>query len=102
MSLENNSFIHKKIDLKEASIFFPKKYEKLYLLVYFILLPYTVGLLFLFIYIGSGDINFFMEIGEEAFFLWTWAIGYEVLASIAIIYIIKLTISSIKKEKRKG
>lgn len=75
----------KEVDLSE--IFpMPEGYEKLFIAIYLITIPYAMGLLFLFIFVAKGDVSSFLSL-DIAMFIAVWAIGYEVVGSIALIII---------------
>ena len=92
------SFSKQKIDMEQAPFFFPPGYENIFLAVYFLTLPYLMGILFLFFYIAKANGELFLSIYERSSYLFTWAIGYEVLAAMFFIFIIKLFIDSVKAE----
>ncbi|RLA57725.1 MAG: hypothetical protein DRQ78_13125 [Epsilonproteobacteria bacterium] len=93
------SFSQKAIELGDAPLFFPPRFEKLFLVIYIILLPYITGLLFLFLYVSEANIDLFLSLNDDASFLLTWAIGYEILAAFVLVYIIKTAIAfSLKKD----
>lgn len=88
-----DSFSEQEITFDNTPLLFPPSLEKVFLVLYFIALPYIAGLLFLFFYVGEGDSELFFSINEESSFLFTWAIGYEILAGILMLYIIKSALS---------
>jgi len=63
-------------------------------------LPYITGLMFLFFYIAEGQPKLFLSLNENSPFILTWAMGYEILAILAILYIFKSAIS-FNRHKRK-
>jgi len=63
------------------------------LAIYFIALPYITGLIFLYFYVSDGKTETFLSLSDDGSFLMTWAIGYEILAVIAMLLIIKSAIS---------
>lgn len=82
---ESKSFGEQEVDF--SKIFpLPEGFEKLFLTIYFITIPYVAGLLFLFIFVAKGDVENFLSL-DIAMFVAVWAIGYEVVASIALIII---------------
>ncbi len=98
---ESDKFAQQQITFDDAPLFFPAGFEKLFLLIYFITLPYIAGLMFLFFYVGKGKTELFLSLNEDSSFILTWAIGYEILAGLALLYIVKLAISfSINNTKR--
>ncbi len=87
------SFSQQKIDLNQSPIFFPSGLENFFLLIYFAVLPYIAGLLFIFIYISDMSIEKFISFNDNTSFILTWTIGYEILAFLSILFIIKSAIS---------
>lgn len=102
-------FTKQNVDLAETPLFFPEGYEKIFLAIYFITLPYIAGLLFLFFYVAEGSIDLFLSLNEEQAFMLTWAIGYEIIAALTLMWIMKMAIgfandsrkSTIKKQFRR-
>jgi len=65
------------------------------------ILPYIFGLIFLFFYVGEGKTELFLSIDEDSSFILTWAIGYEILATIILLFILKSAITfSIQNSKK--
>ena len=64
-----NKFTQKEVDLAETPLFFPEGFEKIFLAIYFVTLPYIAGLLFLFFYVAEGDIDLFLSLNEELFII---------------------------------
>ncbi|MDM5271862.1 hypothetical protein PGH07_06705 [Sulfurovum sp. zt1-1] len=87
-----NSFGKQEVSYEDAPLFFPPGFEKIFLLIYFVSLPYITGLLFLFIYISESDYESFLLLVQESSFIMTWAIGYEILAVLILLYIVKMAI----------
>lgn len=79
------SYGQKEVDFSEI-LPLPDGYEKLFLILYFITIPYAVGLLFLFLFVAGGDFTSFIGL-DIAMFVAVWAIGYEVVAAISLIVI---------------
>ena len=90
---KSNSFAKQEVDLTETPLFFPQGFEKIFLVIYFVTLPYITGLLFLFFYVAGGKAELFLSLNDESSFILTWAIGYEIIATVLILYIIKMAIS---------
>lgn len=67
--------------------FIPKKYEILYLLISLLLIPYTLGTLFILFYIFQGDKELFLAVDMKHFVLFSWAIGYEIVSFFALLYL---------------
>ncbi len=95
-------FLQQEVNLKSTPLYFPEGFEKIFLAIYFILLPYITGLLFLFFFISKGKYEVFLSLNQDYFFILTWAIGYEILAIFILLYIIKSAFSFSKKKGRKG
>ena len=85
-------FGQQNVDLSKTPLFFPEGFEKIFLLIYFITLPYIAGLFFLFIYVAEGSIELFVSMNDQSSFLLTWTIGYEIIAAIIILSIVKMAI----------
>jgi len=96
-----NSFTKQEVHLNDTPLFFPAEFEKIFLAIYFISLPYILGLLFLFFYIAEGKFKVFLAVNRDSPFLMTWAIGYEILATLIILWIIKSTIGFTRENARK-
>ncbi len=92
---EDVGFMNQNVELVD-SILFPEGYENIMLAVYFITVPYIVGLLFIFFVIGKGDTTLFLSLNDKHSFLVAWAIGYEVVAGIILLWIAKLGFSSVR------
>ena len=101
-SKNNVKFLQQEVDLKSTPLYFPEGFEKIFLAMYFILLPYITGLLFLFFFISKGKYEIFLSLNQDYFFILTWAIGYEILAILILLYIIKSAFSFSKKNGHKG
>ena len=95
-------FTQKEVDLAETPLFFPKGYEKIFLAIYFVTLPYIAGLLFLFFYVAEGSIDLFLSLSEDQAFLLTWAIGYEIIAALILLWIMKMAISFANENRKSG
>ena len=98
----NDKFSQQAVTFDDTPLLFPAGMEKLFLLVYFVSLPYIAGLMFLFFYVGEGKTELFLSLNEESSFILTWAIGYEILAGLAILLIIKSAISFSIENSKKG
>ncbi len=101
----NEKFTQKEVRLSDTPLYFAEGFEKVFLALYFVTLPYIAGLLFLFFYVAEGKYELFLSLDQGSSFILTWTIGYEVLAAITLLYIIKIAISfskeiSSKKNKK--
>ena len=87
-------YMQQPVDLQKTPfLFFPPGKEMLFLGIYFVTLPYIAGLLFIFFYISDANAKTFGDISVDSNFFLVWALGYEILASIIILWIIKSAIS---------
>ena len=95
-------FSQQEVNLADSPLYFPDGFEKIFLTLYIISLPYITGLLFLFFYVADGKIELFLSLNEDSSFLLTWSIGYEILAALALLWIIKSAIVFSRENARKG
>jgi len=89
----SSKFSQQEVDFTQTPLFFPKGFEKPFLAIYFISLPYIAGLMFQFFYISNAKIDLFLSLNEKSLFILTWAIGYEIIAALMLVYIVKMSIS---------
>jgi hypothetical protein len=85
---QTKNYIEQDIKLDDVPLTFPPGLENVFLTIYIILLPYVAGILFYLFYLGENTTMVFSNIP----FIITWAIGYEVLASVILLYIFKKAI----------
>ena len=95
-------FTQKNVDLAETPLFFPEGFEKIFLAIYFVSLPYIAGLMFLFFYIAEGQIELFLSLNEEQAFILTWTIGYEIIAALILLWIVKMSLSFANESRKPG
>ena len=93
-------FSQQNVDLAQTPLFFPEGFEKIFLPIYFITLPYIAGLFFLFFYVAEGSIELFVSMNDESSFLLTWTIGYEIIATLIILWIIKMAIGFTNESRK--
>ena len=84
----NKSFGSQKVEVNDF-VWAPVGYEGLFLFIYFISVPYLVGAIFLFLAVAGADVESFLKLNTSAFFI-VWAIGYEIVATISLIWIFVL------------
>ena len=99
---KNDKFSQKNVEFSETPLFFPEGFEKIFLAIYFISLPYMMGLLFLFFIVAKSNTEHFLSINENTSFLLTWAIGYEIIAGLMILWIIKMAIGFANESRKPG
>jgi len=88
------SFGQKEIDVTDY-IFAPEGYETFMFSIYFITLPYLVGLGFLYFFVAQANFESFLNFNIASFFV-IWAIGYEVCAGIILTFIAYAFVKSFK------
>ncbi len=76
------SFAQQEVDIK-AFIIAPEGYEAFMFGIYFITVPYLVGLAFLYLFIAKASFSHFLNFKINSFFV-IWMIGYEVVAVIIL------------------
>lgn len=96
---QSNSFTSQQIDLQDTPFFFPEGFEKIFMVIYLLAIPYLAGLLFTFFYLANHQLEIFLGIIEHAPYGLTWAIGYEVIATIIMINIFKMAITFMAQPK---
>ena len=79
------SFAKKEVDFSDY-LYVPEGLEPLVYTIYFVAIPYIVGLAFLFFAIAGSDWQNFKLVEISAFFI-VWIIGYEIVASIILVSI---------------
>jgi len=87
-SQKKQSFGSQNIDLKEI-VFAPEGYEAIAYALYLLIVPYIVGAICLFFVVAGGNFDNFMLLDTSAFLI-VWAIGYEIVAVIALSWIVLL------------
>lgn len=87
-------YMQQPVDLQKTPfLFFPPGKEMLFMGIYFVTLPYITGLLFIFFYISDANAKTFGDISVDSNFFLVWALGYEILAAVIVLWIIKNAIS---------
>ena len=81
-----SSFGSQIIDFRKYT-FVPEGYEGIMYVIYLIAIPYIFGAVFLFFYISHGVASNFMLLDTSAFLI-VWAIGYEIVAAIVLLYLL--------------
>lgn len=99
---EPTNFTQQNVDLAQTPLFFPEGFEQIFIFIYFISLPYIAGLFFLFIYVAEGSIDLFLSLNDNHSFILTWAIGYQIIATLILLYILKMAISFANENMKTG
>lgn len=81
-----DGFFQKSLDYRDF-VFSPEGYEGIVLSLYILIIPYLMGLLFLFLFIAEASYEYFLQFNLTSFFV-IWAIGYEVCAVLILIGIL--------------
>jgi hypothetical protein len=89
------SFSSQKVDFQDY-VFAPDGYEGIFYTLYFLMIPYIVGAVFLFFFVAGADYDNFMLLEFSAFFI-VWMMGYEIVAALLLISIF---ISFLRYEKK--
>ncbi|WP_373004813.1 hypothetical protein [Sulfurimonas sp.] len=83
---KSTSFAKKEVNFKDY-LYVPDGLESIVYTIYFVLIPYIVGSVFLFFTIAGADVDNFKLLDMSAFFI-VWAIGYEIVATLILISIL--------------
>ena len=81
------SFLSKKITLSDY-IYLPENFETLFFLAIFIIIPYIFGLLILLVVFELEEFKDFIQFKFDIFML-TWTVGYESIALLLLLTIIR-------------
>jgi len=89
------SFGEQEVDLNRYFIS-PAGLEGLMYTIYFLLIPYAAGALFLFLFIAHVSFEKFLQLDLASLFI-VWAIGYELIAVVLLFIIFLSYLSYLKK-----
>jgi len=89
------SFGEQEVDLNRYLIS-PAGLEGLMYTIYFLLIPYAAGALFLFFFIAHVSFEKFLQLDLASLFI-VWAIGYELIAVVLLVIIFLSYLSYMKK-----
>lgn len=96
----SGGFLDQKVDFSTFALFFPPGYEKVFLVLYVIFVPYIAGLLFILFYVAKGDIELlFVSLKNHSPIL-IWCVGYEIVASILLLWIFWLAYKTSRFQKK--
>lgn len=82
------SFASQSINLKDY-LYVPEGMEFIVYTLYFALIPYIFGIVFLFFAVASADLDNFMLLNVSQVLI-VWAIGYEIVATLSLAWIFVL------------
>ncbi len=86
-----------------SEILFPKKYEKLSILLYIIVIPFLMGHIFLFTYISKFNYAIYSTICSDNNGLLTWCMGYEGFAILIFsVLFISALINILQQQNKRG
>ena len=85
---KKTSFASQEVKPSEM-VFVIEGLEAYFYTFYFVGVPYVTGVLFLFFAIAGGEFENLISLDLTAFFI-VWAIGYEIVATISLIWIFTL------------
>ncbi len=88
---KSKSFLLQRFSISEL-INLPEGTGNLLFFVAFILIPYIVGVSFIFVTIAGINVETFKRINIEEYTIY-WAIGYEIIAFMLLMLIVKSAIS---------
>ena len=86
-----DNFLKKKFEITDY-ITLPEGIANIIFFISFLVIPYIVGISFIFIVIARTSLDIFSKLKSDEYFIY-WAIGYEVIASFLLFIIIKSAIS---------
>ena len=84
-------FFSRKIDLNHY-IDLPESIQNLMLFIFFIAIPYIFGLMFIFFVLAQASLQSYKSLELNSFPL-TWTIGYECLAFLLLLFIMKSAVT---------
>lgn len=96
-SVVEKSFASKKVDFSKYLIV-PSNYEGLAYTLYFLLIPYAVGMTFLFFYVAKAAYESFALLDLSSAIL-VWLIGYEITAGVILFFIFISFLKHLKNSK---
>jgi len=83
---KSESFAKQEVNFKDY-LYVPDGLEPFVYAIYFVVIPYVVGAIFLFFTIAGADFSNYKLLDMSAFFI-VWIIGYEIVATIMLIGIL--------------
>jgi hypothetical protein len=83
---KDDTFFSQAVSISDY-IYMPEGFEIPMFLIYFISIPYSTGLIFIYFFIADREISNFIAL-DVFIFLPVWSIGYEVVAGVLMALII--------------
>jgi len=87
--INNQKFSQQEVTFEDTPLFFPTGLEKVFLVIYFVTLPYLAGMALIFFDTSNSDLNLFSSFNATSSFMFKWLIGYEFLAVLTLLWILK-------------
>ena len=81
----NNTFGSQPVNFGKF-VYLPEGYEKFFIFLYVLIVPYITGLIFLFFFVAKTNVTNFTSLDLTTFFV-VWAMGYEIDAAILLVLI---------------
>jgi len=85
--VKNRDFLLKRRTLSD---FLPAGNEDISLIMIFTLVPYSVGMVFVFFVIAHASFTKLISLAKYHSFLLIWAIGYEIVAGLLLLWFAKI------------
>ena len=85
---QSKSFGSQVVDIQEY-LHVPDGYEYIAYTLYFLIIPYIAGSIFLFFAVARSSFHNFKLLNDAAYFI-VWLIGYEIVATLMLLYILSL------------
>ena len=95
---KKQTFSSKKVDFSKYLIVL-KGYETIMYTIYFLLVPYIVGITFLFFYVAKGAYSNFALLDLTSFLI-VWAIGYEITGAMILFFIFLSFVKHLKSPSK--
>ncbi len=92
---KSDDFLAQEIDISDY-IISPEGYESIMFSLYFLIVPYLVGITVIFFYVADADFKTFQMIDFTTLFV-VWMIGYEVIAATILFFIFIAFIRSLSQ-----
>ncbi len=96
--LEESSFLGQYVNLSDY-IFLPDGLQFPLMFIYFLVIPYGMGLLILFLFVADQDISTFL-VFDIFTVIPVWSIGYEAVAATIMFFIIKAAVMFNYKKRK--
>ena len=88
----NKEFLLKRRTLSD---FLPSGNEDISLITIFTLVPYSVGMIFVFFVVAHASFAKLISLAKYHSFLLIWAIGYEIVAGLLLLWFMKIIVSAL-------